>query len=83
MIRDVIPSPTPNIGELSEDDESGISYEWVIPNVNRSETPASTEKQVLPTQVYRNPRFSEPANNATKLPPLKTKPTRPKYAAFR
>ena len=52
------------------------------PHAKNSSNTSLHGKQALHTQIYRNPKFNEPASDA-RLPPLVKKPDRPNYSAFR
>ena len=85
------PPPPPTAGSAMSSDS--VVYQWDdsplhhhssrhskhnSPHVKRS----PHEKQALHTQVYRNPKFYDAANNV-RLPPLVKKPERPNYSVFR
>ena len=72
--------PPPTAGSAMSSDS--VLYQWDDEPVQHSKHNSPHGKQALHTQIYRNPKFSEPAGNV-KLPPLAKKPNRPNYSAFR
>ena len=86
--------PPPTAGSAMS--SNSVLYQWDDPPLHHSSghskhssphskhsSQASLQsKQALHTQIYRNPKFNEPASNV-RLPPLVKKPERPKYSVFR